>query len=214
MESDGSLQAIREFLESVNMDPKTIKHVIQDLKRMMEETGLEAEELIKYLEQQIDQERTSDDYTEKSKKKRKKRKTVSKKFRPLADRIRDKLKTDFKDIDGKDRLIQYLDNIYSREINRVVEIKTAELQDQIKRDKETFFRIGDALEKTNIGVIVLDDYKKICFLEHAEALPVPLTLGEELPPELISLIKTSREKRQWKVEQTSLGQIRFILFKV
>ena len=215
MESNGSLNAIQKLLESINMNPETIKRVIRDIKRIMEETGLEADELMEYLEHQIEKERESEEDEEKGKKiKKKRRKKVSKKFRPLADRIRDKLKTDFKDITGKDKLIDYLDNVYSREIARVVESKTAELQEQIEKDKKTFFRIGEALEETDVGVIVLDDYKKICFMEHTEVLPIQLVLGEELPPELMPLIKTSREERQWKVEQTRVGQIRFILFKV
>lgn len=216
LESDGSLAAIQELLRSLDMDSETIKRVIQDIKRIMEETGLEAEELIRYLEHQIKQENATaeNDGDKDLNSKKKKRKRVSKNFRPLADRIRDKLKTDFKDIKGKDRLIEYLDNVYSREITRVVEAKTAELQDQIERDKKTFFEIGEALDQTDIGVIVLDDYSKICFMEHTESLPIPLSLGDPLPPELIALIKTSREERQWKVEETRVGKIRFILFKV
>lgn len=213
LESDGSLEAIKELLESLNLDPETITKVMQDIIRIMEETGLEAEELIRYLEQQIEKEKEALEEDEEPKPKKQRKKRVSKKFRPLADRIRDKLKTDFKEIKGKDKLIEYLDHVYSREINRVVEAKTMELQEQIERDKETFVRIGDALDHTDIGVIVLDDYSKICFLEHAEALPIPLALGEELPPELMSLIRTSREDYHWKVEQTRVGQIRFILFK-
>lgn len=212
LESDGSLEAIKELLESLNMNPEVIRKVIQDIKRIMEETGLDAEELIRYLEHQIQQEQDAlEEEIEKPKKKRRKR--VSKKFRPLADRIRDKLKTDFKEIKGKDKLIEYLDHVYSREINRVVESRTMELQEQIERDKETFIRIGDALDRTDIGVIVMDDYNKICFLENADDLPINLTLGEELPSELMNLIRTSREDYHWKVEQTRVGQIRFILFK-
>jgi len=214
LESDGSLETIKELLESLNLDTETIQRVIQDLKRIMEETGLDAEELIRYLELQIQQEKEAfEGDEEEPKPKKKRRKRVSKKFRPLADRIRDKLKTDFKEIKGKDKLIEYLDHVYSREINRVVEAKTMELQEQIERDKETFLRIGDALDKTDIGVIVLDDYGKICFLEHAESLPIPMALGDELPPDLMGLIRTSREEYHWKVEQTRVGQIRFILFK-
>jgi hypothetical protein len=213
LESDGSLQVIQELLKSIDMDPEIIKRVIQDIKRIMEETGLDAEELIRYLEHQINNERDSLEENDK-KPKGKKRKKISKKFRPLADRIRNKLKTDFKDIKGKDKLIEYLDNIYAREITRVVESKTAELQDQIESDKKTFFEIGEALEQTDIGVIVLNDDSKISFMEHAESLPIPLSLGDKLPPELIALIKTTRKERQWKVEETRVGQIRFILFKV
>lgn len=214
LEADGSLEAIKELLSSLNLDREIIEKVIKDIIRIMEETGLDAEELIRYLEHQIQQEKDAlEDEEEEPKPKKKRRKRVSKKFRPLADRIRDKLKTDFKEIKGKDKLIEYLDHVYSREINRVVEARTMELQEQIERDKETFLRIGDALDHTDIGVIVLDDYSKICFLEHAENLPVTLALGEAIPPELMGLIRTSKEDYHWKVEQTRVGQIRFILFK-
>jgi hypothetical protein len=165
---------IKEIAPNINSGEKILKHI----KEIMDSTGIEENELISHLEKNIKSKKT------------KTKKTVHKKFRSLASRIKTKLNSDFNDMDSNDRdhFIKYLDNLYTQETKHVVKEKTAVLNKKISHMKTTIDHVEQAFENTNIGFVVLDNDNKICFLKHEEELPFNLKIDQSLPDELLKLL--------------------------
>jgi hypothetical protein len=187
LRNEKSLRAAESMMGEICVDPTGGRRIIDQVRTLMKEKGLSEDELIQHLE-------NHPAVKPPPRKRAKAARAASHKFKPLAERIRGKLDHEFKDVQDKERLVEYLDTLYQRETARLVAEKTESLRHEAERAATLLHDVKNVFAQTNLGMILFDDDGKIGFLEHAEALPWPLTQGEPLPAEASFLFSTARER--------------------
>ena len=136
------------------------------------------------------------------------RKPRTKPLQPIAERIQQKLDSEFKDIHDRDRtrLVEYLNNVYVREIKKIEE-KNEDLADEISEIREVIQNIEEVFDETNLGFVLLDRKQKVCFVEHGHKIPFDLMLNEPLPEQLIEQLAGFKDTEPFKIEDVNIMQV-------
>jgi len=136
------------------------------------------------------------------------RKPRTKALQPIAERIQQKLDSEFKDIHDKDRtrLVEYLNNVYVREIRKIEE-KNENLADEISEIREVIQNIEEVFDETNLGFILLDRKQNVCFVEHGHKIPFDLMLNEPLPEQLVGQLAEFKDTEPFKIDDVNIMQI-------
>ncbi|HCE45103.1 MAG TPA: hypothetical protein DET40_16300 [Lentisphaeria bacterium] len=136
------------------------------------------------------------------------RKPRTKTLQPIAERIQQKLDSEFKDIHDKDRtrLVEYLNNVYVREIKKIEE-KNEDLADEISEIREVIQNIEEVFDETNLGFILIDRKQKVCFVEHGHKIPFDLMLNEPLPEPLVEQLSGFKDTEPFKIDDVNIMQV-------
>lgn len=201
LSQEKSLRSAEKLIREIDRDTESGKRVFERVVQLMTEQGLDEKELLRRLD------KADDGGGGKKKCPRK----ISKKFKPLADRIQNKLNADFKGINDeeKKRLISYLDTVYAREMNRVVEEKTAELRNELHHTREIVDGLDEVFSHTNIGMVIVDDEDRICFMENTDALPYKLEIEHRLPKKLTEQLIGFNQGRNLKIGDATIWEVSF-----
>jgi len=214
LHNERNLKSVEAMMRAVDPELAGGRRIAEQVRRLTQERGIAEEELVRHLETMTDM-KTLDlresvrpeppeppvaqlvepPVQPPPKKPRAKRKpTVSHKFKPLAERIRGRLDHEFKDVQDKERLVEYLDTLYQRETTRLVAEKTATLQQEVSRSSHLLHEVEQVFANTNLGMALFNEDGTVGFLEHAEYLPWPITLGQPMPEEAAVLFRLARDK--------------------
>ncbi|HBC85485.1 MAG TPA: hypothetical protein DCZ94_00885 [Lentisphaeria bacterium] len=184
-----SLKAAEEMMKEISTGSSSDQRILSRIKTLMKEKGLQEDQLLSHLEGVAET--------------RKPKKQISKTFHPLADRLQQKLDSEFKEIKEKDRerLLEYLNNVYVRETKKLEE-KNVELQHELEDIQQVIQSVEEIFEGTNLGIILIDRKHNVCFIEHGNKLHFELMLNEPLPQKLIDELSNFKES-----EPVSLGNV-------
>ncbi len=179
-----SLKSAEKMMKELNVSGgESGKRILTRIREVMKEKGMDEEELLNYLNQ-------SADVPPKERHKRK----IAKDFQPLADRIKGKIDSDFKDLQNKDQLVEYLNNTMSREVARAVKERTAQLEHEVENMKAAMANVHQLFNDVNLGIIIVDKDNRVVVAEHPEKLPCEVKLNEPLPEPLANeLVKFKAE---------------------
>ncbi|HCE43026.1 MAG TPA: hypothetical protein DET40_05725 [Lentisphaeria bacterium] len=186
-----SLKAAEQMMKEVSIGSSADQRILARLKELVKEKGMQEDELIAHLEQNIAA--------------KKPKRQISRTFHPLAERIEHELDSDFKEMkaDDKKKLLDYLNNVYVRETKKL-EDKADDLQHELEDIQED---VEDAFDDTNIGFILVDRKQNVCSLEHGDKLPFRLKLNEPLPAELLGLIEKNRDSESFQIGDTTVMHV-------
>lgn len=204
VENQRSFASAEAMLAEISGDADTSQRLLERMKKVMDKRHVQAEELLDLIEQS-EEVKKPEPVEEKPKKKpappRKKAKRVSKTFRPVAERIKPKIRAAIKGKLSEKELITYLDGMFRRELGRRVRdavkhsgeapsadaslstVETASpavaplVQDAVLGSVRTM------LGHTEIGLIVLDQDEKVVFWVNGEAV-ADIEVGRVLPKTL------------------------------
>lgn len=191
LSQERSLMAAERMMKELSSTSGTGQRILARIKELMKEKGMQEDELIATLEESVEQ--------------KKPRKQVSKTFQPLADRIQQKLNSEFKEIKDEDKtkLMDYLNNVYIRETKKL-EDRNVELQhkmEDIQHDVE------DAFENTNIGFILFDRNQNIASVKNGQNFPFELKPNEPPPPELLELLEKNKDEKSFMIGEIAVVHI-------
>ena len=186
-----SLKAAEQMMKEVATGSSADQRILTRIKELVKEKGLHEEELIAHLEQSVVA--------------KKPRRQMSKAFHPLAERIERELDSEFKELktDDKKKLLDYLNNVYSRETRRL-EQKASDLQHEIDDIPEY---VEDAFKDTNIGFVLVDRKQNVCSIAHGNKLPFELKLNAPLPSEFIEIIEKKREAEPFRIGEVTIVHV-------
>lgn len=207
LKHEKSLKSAERMMKDLNVSGDSGSRILEKVRELMKDRDMKEDELIDYLDKSIEV--------------RKKRKKTSKEFAPLADRIKSKLETEFKDIKDKGKLVDYLENVYSREIGRMVQEKTKDLELQVSKAKELVADVRHLFDDTNIGIVILDHDGKVSVMEHSDKLPFDIAAGEVLPETLTRQLSEFKKTGSlqlgnctvWQVTTGDDGSVKSLLFQ-
>ncbi|OGV83696.1 MAG: hypothetical protein A3K19_13750 [Lentisphaerae bacterium RIFOXYB12_FULL_65_16] len=196
IEHEGSLKSAEQLLTQISGDAASSRRLLERMKAIMDERKIKADDLLALLEQNTVGKRAAP-------------RQVSKTFRPLADRLRDKLKSDFKGVENPDELINYLDTVFDREIKRVSREETEATRQELERVRAelneaqgrlqavtteldglrgAIAEMDHMLTQTGVGVAVLDPGHRITTLVHGDLIP-EFHVGDKLSDELYQALE-------------------------
>ncbi|GEM_PF-4521467 len=189
-----SLKAAEDMMKEISTGSSSDQRILAKVKDLMKEKGLKEDQLLSHLEGVAEA--------------RKPKKQISRTFSPLADRIQQKLDTEFKEIQDKDRarLLEYLNNVYVRETKKLEE-KNAELQHELEDIQQVIQSVEEIFEGTNLGIILVDRKHNVCFIEHGNKLPFEVMLNEPLPQKLIDDLANFKESEPVMLGSVSIMQV-------
>ncbi|MEA2012614.1 MAG: hypothetical protein U9O87_05960 [Verrucomicrobiota bacterium] len=190
VEHQHSTSSAEKVLNEISPDNKTTKKILSSIKKIMDAQNIDAGELVELLQENI------------TKSKLRTRKKTTRQFKPLAERIKNKLKSEFKGVKKKDQLVAYLNNVYSRDIKREVKEQTEkikrdfkeikgqakELKKDLKLEQVKTKDISRALIDLQIGMLILDEDEKVISIINASNIP-RIKEGEKLPEKLYNALK-------------------------
>lgn len=192
-----SLKSAENMMRELNVSGESGHNIIQKVRELIKEKGMQEDELIEILDKNV-----RNPEVKKKERTRKKRE-----LSPIGDRIKNELNREFKDVKEKEKLIEYLDNVYNREIGRMVQDKTRELQHQVEEINGIVSDVKNLFENTNIGLVVVDHDGKVTLTEHADKLPYKMKNGDPLPDELILLLKDFKEHGALQIGNCTVWQV-------
>lgn len=189
-----SLKAAEQMMKEISTSSASDQRILARIKELMKEKGIQEDALIAHLEQAVEV--------------KKPKKQISRTLHPIADRIKQKLDVNFKEIKDqeKEKLLDYLNNVYVRETKKL-EDKNVELQHEIEDIKQVIQSVENIFEETNLGIILTDKKQNVCFMEHGNKIPYKLQLNAPLPQPLIEQFANFKESEECKIGDATVTRI-------
>jgi hypothetical protein len=171
LRNEKSLKAAEKMMREISSSSESGGKILEKIKELMHEKGLSEDELIAHLEKG-------------GIKKNPRAKPVKKSFNSAEEEVKNAIEHDFQEVKDKEKLLHYLDNIYGKEIKRLVAEKTCEIEKRTEKLQETLSKVHDVFEHTNIGIVVCDENENIIFADNQTHLDKNLKLGDKIPEKI------------------------------
>jgi hypothetical protein len=171
LENERSLKSVEVMLKELSPDPGIGKRLLENVRRLVQERNLVADDLIRLIEHDVA--------------KQAKPRKSSRTFKPLAERLRSKLSSALNSLPptAQEELVVYLDTMFCREIKQAVREATQSFEKELAMHKFLAFKTSRALEASGIGVILLDQDGKVRHVQFQDTALDGIELGQPLPSE-------------------------------
>jgi len=209
LENERSLKSVEAMLKELSPDATTGRRLLENLRRLMEQRNLAADDLVQLIENDIAQ--------------KEKPKRASRTFKPLVDRLKSKLAEKSYNLASaaQEELVGYLDSVFCREIKQAVRDASEPLESELARHKFVALKEGRALEAAGIGVILLDHAGNVCHVQFQDMHIPGIEPGKPLPSDLEKAVQETPEGTALRYENISIfgsikdesGKLDTILFQ-
>ncbi len=193
IKNERSLKSAEKMMKELDISGESGKNILKKIKDLMKEKNLDENQLLQHLEQSIDEKKT--------------RRKISRAFVPIEEKIRKKIESDFGGIKDKDKLLEYLGNLYSKEFNARLEEKTREIELRAKREHELSQSFEKILGVAGVGFLILDQNGVLQASKHAERLPFKALKGEAFDPDSLKMLEESSDNASCKIGDCTVLKI-------
>jgi hypothetical protein len=193
LNNEKSLKAAETMMKELSAGTGSAEKILDRMKALMRDKGLSEDELLQNLEKNVG---------------RKKIKKDAKKPLPASEKVKEILEHNLPDAKDRQKLVDYLDSVYRKEINEIVNEKTKEFSQQIESVKEILGRVHEVFEHTNVGMIIFDEDENIVFMDNEKHLSDELKIGGKITEDIKKqLLSFSSNHGEIKINRTIIWQV-------